>query len=145
MQDHAGHRSTHLIGERRHRPGFPPFPSARSSDELPPSATCLVGDPSAVDVRAPHLTHGSATAGHAVTHARRAVTTPVHACAPRAVPAGRPWAGSTSGPRAPLCRGHRLGHASLCVGHWAEFRPVAFDLFFYFLNIFKYLQIQNFV
>jgi hypothetical protein len=54
----------------------------------------------------PHLSHGSATAGHTTTRAWRAVTAPVRARAPHAVPAGgpcRPWAGSASGSWAPLC------------------------------------------
>jgi hypothetical protein len=82
---------------------FRPFPSARRSGELPPSPTCPAGGPSTVDARAPHLSHGSTTAGHAVTHARSAVTALVRSHAPRAVPAGRPWTSSASGPRAPLC------------------------------------------
>jgi hypothetical protein len=89
----------------------------------------------------PHLRHGNVDAGHAATCARRAVTTLVRDHAPRAVPAGGPcrlWAGSSSGLRASLCRGHGLGRASLCVGHWAEFRPNGIDLYFLFS---EYIQI----
>jgi hypothetical protein len=125
-QDPAGHRSTHLIGERCHRPCFS-APSrrqeARVSCCLHPLVRRVVPPPWMLErPTSPHLSHGSIAAGHATTGARSTVTALVRARAPRAVPAGRPhrpWAGSANGPRAPLCRGHRLGHAPLCVGRWA--------------------------
>jgi hypothetical protein len=89
----------------------------------------------------PHLSHGSAGGGHTATRARRAVTAPVHAHAPHA---GR-------GPAPPVGRGHHCAeatgwaarHYALAVG--PSFGPLAFELFLYFLIIFKSLQIQKFV
>jgi hypothetical protein len=125
---------------------FCPFPSVRSSGELPPSPTCLAGGPSTMDARAPHISHGSVAAGHAATCARSAVTASVRACAScqRAGRAGR-------GPAPPVGCGHHCAEATgwavhrcvLAVG--PSFSPLAFDLFLYFMNIFKSLQIQNFV
>jgi hypothetical protein len=92
-----------------------------------------------------HLRHGSATAGRAAMHARSAVTAPVCAHAQRRAVVhrvgrdrpGKPWA---------ACAVHMgrvgavdVGHVLLC--NWAErgFGPVAVELVFYFLNIFKFL------
>jgi hypothetical protein len=94
-----------------------------------------------------HLCHSSVTAGHAAMRARRAVTAPVCARTPRRAVAvrasrgrpGKPWAVCA----VPTSRAGTVdvGHALLC--NWAErgFGPVAVELIFYFLNIFKSLQI----
>jgi hypothetical protein len=51
-------------------PVFPPFLSARSSGELPPSPTCPVGGPSTMDARGPHVSHSSTASGQVMTRAR---------------------------------------------------------------------------
>jgi hypothetical protein len=66
-QDPAGHRSTHLIEERRRRPGFPPFPSARSSGELLPPPTCLASDHSTVDARVSFANHVNTPCDHVIS------------------------------------------------------------------------------
>jgi hypothetical protein len=91
----------------------------------------------------PNLSHGSAAAGHAMTRAQSAVITSVCARAP-CQRAGR-------GPAPPVGHWHHSAEATgwatrrcaLAVG--LSFGPLAFDLFLYFLNIFKSLQIQKFV
>jgi hypothetical protein len=94
-----------------------------------------------------HLCHGSTAADHATMRAGRAVTAPVCARAQHRAVAGRAGRGRTGKPWA-ACAMHTgrvgavdVGHALLC--NWAErgFGPVAVELVFYFLNIFKSLQI----
>jgi hypothetical protein len=94
-----------------------------------------------------HLCHSSVAAGRATTRARRAVTAPVWARAPRRAVAVRASRGRPGKPSAacavPTGRAGTVdvGHALLC--NWAErgFGLVAVELIFYFLNIFKSLQI----
>jgi hypothetical protein len=108
-----------------------------------------VASPSWVLERLPlvHLRHGSTAAGRAAMRAWRAVTAPVCARAPRRAVAsragrvrpGKPWA--TCAVYMGRASAVDVGHALLC--NWAErgFDPVAVELVFYFLNIFKFLQI----
>jgi hypothetical protein len=94
-----------------------------------------------------HLHHSRAAAGRAATLARRAVTAPVCARAPRRAVAGRAGRGQP-GKLWAACVVHTgrtgavdVGHVLLC--NWAErgFGPVAVELVFYFPNIFKSSQI----
>jgi hypothetical protein len=94
-----------------------------------------------------HLRHGSAATGRAAMRTRRAVTAPVCARAQRRAVAGRAGRGRPDKLWA-ACAVHTgrasavdMGHALLC--NWAErgFGPVIVELVFYFLNIFKSLQI----
>jgi hypothetical protein len=94
-----------------------------------------------------HLRHCSAATGRTVMRARRAVTAPVCARAPRRAVAGRAGWGRPDKPRAAraLHTGRAgavgTGHVRLC--NWAKhgFGPAAVELVFHFLNIFKFLQI----
>jgi hypothetical protein len=84
----------------------------------------------------------SATAGRAATCTRRAMIAPACAHAPRRACRGRPsksWA--TRAVHMGQAGAMGVGHAPLC--NWAErgFSPVTVELVFYFLNIFKFLQI----
>jgi hypothetical protein len=90
-----------------------------------------------------HLRHGSPTAGRAATRARRAVTAPVCARAPRRAVAGHAGRGRPSKPWV-TCAVHTgragavdVGHALLC--NWAEhgFGPVAVELFFSIFRIYS--------
>jgi hypothetical protein len=143
----AGHRSPRLVRERRRRSSFSPPPRRQGtpvSYHLHPRAQWVASPPWVLERRRfLHLRHCSATAGRAVTRARRAVTAPACARALRRVVAGRASRGRPSKPWATRC-GHRpsrrCGHgprATVQLGR-APFRPSGSRISFPFS---EYIQI----